>query len=539
MLGHELKERYVIECEIGRGGMGVVYKGNDRQLGRMVAIKVLPVEFSHDQQFLQRFKNEILNSARLDHPNIVQVYDVGEEAGMHYYVMQLVDGTDLHHKIQHQGSYSVSDTVDVLIQIAKALDYAHQHGVVHRDIKPDNILIDSYGTARVVDFGIARSIEGTRMTGGMLGTPEYMSPEQARGDELDGKSDQYSLALVAYEMLTGTTPFRSTTAQPWAMVNMHLTVQPPDPRQYTDTLSENVANSLIQALAKVPESRFNSCVEFVQALQGLVPVTLPQFGNDSSQAKQDITFSNSADKELANNIESKKRVNNSIGYVFTGIVVVLLLAFGGILIVNPKIINFQQKNDQPVETAIVSQPSAPLVNPPPSGGQEKVNVTNNINTTSPKPPEPVINKPVIASSPVEISKVNDNISSPILETLSTDEIDTFINQWSQAWMNKDISSYQQCYDPERFIGTNVSGKSKKTMHYDDWMKDKRVKFGKAASIYIEITNKTLNTNEQGQSVIQFTQTYRSDKYQDLGNKELIIEKRNGVIQIVKEDFNLL
>ena len=255
--------------------MGVVYKGHDRHLGRTVAIKVLPAEFSHDTQFLQRFKNEILNSARLDHPHIVQVYDVGEDAGVHFFIMQMVAGTDLHHQIQRQGCYPVADAVEILLQIAKALDYAHQHGVVHRDIKPDNILIDQSGIARVVDFGIARTMEGTRMTGGMLGTPEYMSPEQARGEDLDGRSDQYSLALVAYEMLTGTTPFRSSTAQPWAIVNMHLTVPPPDPRQYIAMLPAPAVNALMQGLAKVPAYRFATCVEFVQALQNLALAAAP------------------------------------------------------------------------------------------------------------------------------------------------------------------------------------------------------------------------------------------------------------------------
>jgi serine/threonine protein kinase len=155
------------------------------------------------------------------------------------------------------------------------LDYAHEQGKVHRDIKPDNILLDSKGSPRVVDFGIAKTVEGTRMTGGMIGTPEYMSPEQARGEALDGRADQYALAIVVYEMLTGTTPFRSDTAQAWSLVNAHITVQPPDPRQYQGDLPEHVVVSLMQAMAKMPENRFLTCTQFADALNGYVEFTIP------------------------------------------------------------------------------------------------------------------------------------------------------------------------------------------------------------------------------------------------------------------------
>jgi len=276
MVGTTLNDRYHLESELGHGGMGVVYRARDLSLKRAVAVKILPPEFSLDEQFLRRFKNEVLNVARLDHPNIVQIFDVGQEGNTHYYVMQLVEGRDLHSEVIRRGRFSLEEVTGIINRVASALDYAHEQGIVHRDIKPDNILLDRNGSPRVVDFGIAKTVEGTRMTGGMIGTPEYMSPEQARGEALDGRADQYALAIVVYEMLTGTTPFRSDTAQAWSLLNAHITVQPPDPRQWRGDIPEHTVGSLMQALAKLPGYRFATCSRFAEALAGHIqPSTLP------------------------------------------------------------------------------------------------------------------------------------------------------------------------------------------------------------------------------------------------------------------------
>jgi serine/threonine protein kinase len=189
--------------------------------------------------------------------------------------MQFIEGESLRDLLVRSGSLPLEQAVEILRQIAAALDYAHDHGIVHRDIKPENILIDHYQTARVVDFGIARSLEGTRLTGGMIGTPEYMSPEQARGELVDGRADQYSLAIVAYEMLTGTSPFRGEDTQPWAVVNMHISVPPPDPRTRA-AIPDHTAAALLQALSKMKEYRFSTCQAFVAALQTPTSSTMRQ-----------------------------------------------------------------------------------------------------------------------------------------------------------------------------------------------------------------------------------------------------------------------
>jgi serine/threonine protein kinase len=269
-----LSSRYVLEAEIGRGGMGTVYRARDLQLDRLVAIKVLPHEFTRDTQFLARFKTEVLNTAKLQHPYIVSVYDVGIDGDTYYYVMQLIEGQDLKSLMSQPDRLSDAVIIKYLEQVANALDFAHANGIIHRDIKPENILIDKYGIARVTDFGIARSLEGTRMTSGMIGTPEYMSPEQAQGNDVDGRSDQYSLAIVAYEMFTGTTPFNSSSSQPWAVVNKHINEVPPNPRQFSNDVSEVISASLLKALAKKAEERFVSCIDFISSLSSSVPVKL-------------------------------------------------------------------------------------------------------------------------------------------------------------------------------------------------------------------------------------------------------------------------
>ena len=277
-----LGNRYELESEIGRGGMGVVYKATDTQVKRTVAVKTLPSVMSHNQDLMRRFTSEVQHASNLEHPNIVRVYDVGEDDGTHFYVMQYIDGPDLRSQMKSKGRHSVDETISIISQVADALDYAHSQGIVHRDIKPENILLDSDSVAHVADFGIAKATEGTRTTRGMVGTPEYMSPEQVRGKSVDGRSDQYSLAVVAYEMLTGRTPFKTEGDDPWAQINMHLNTPVPNPRTTVPDLPTHVANALLQALAKKPEQRFGRCAEFVGALKGEIEALVPRETSDST-----------------------------------------------------------------------------------------------------------------------------------------------------------------------------------------------------------------------------------------------------------------
>ena len=263
-------ERYLIEDEIGRGGMAVVYRAIDLRLHRPAAIKVLPPELAFNGDVRARFVREAQTAAQLAHPNIVPIYSVDEHDGIVYFAMALVEGDSVAGLLTKQGSFGVDDTVRVLRDVADALAYAHERGVVHRDIKPDNILIErSSGRAVVTDFGIARAaMSETRITatGVAVGTPAYMSPEQAIGErEIDGRSDIYSLGVVGYQMLTGEPPFRATNTP--AMLVKHVSERPRPVRERRPDTPAYLAVIVDRALAKRPEDRWQDAGELRDALE--------------------------------------------------------------------------------------------------------------------------------------------------------------------------------------------------------------------------------------------------------------------------------
>lgn len=270
--------QYLIEREIGRGGMAVVYRATDLRLHRPVAVKVLPPDVAFNPDVRARFIREAQTAAQLSHPNIVPIYNVDEAdgGGLVYFVMAYVDGESLGVRLAREGAWPVDRAVRVLRDIADALAYAHARGVIHRDIKPDNILIDrASGRPMVTDFGIARAAQGeTRLTapGVAVGTPAYMSPEQALGErELDGRSDLYSLAVVGYHMLAGETPFKAANTP--AMLVKHATERPRPLRERRPDIPAYLAVAIDRALAKRPEDRWSDAGEFRDALDGAIAST--------------------------------------------------------------------------------------------------------------------------------------------------------------------------------------------------------------------------------------------------------------------------
>ena len=264
-----LGAQYEIEGEIGRGGMSVVYRARDRRLNRPVAIKVLPPELAHDAAIRTRFTREAQMAAQLNHAHIVPIYDVGEQEGLAYFVMAIVHGGNLAALLTREPRQSVDETRRLLSEIADALAYAHLRGVIHRDIKPDNILLDeNSGRAMVTDFGIARAMEGSSRltaTGIAVGTPAYMSPEQALGDrEVDGRSDIYSLGVLGYQMLTGRLPFSAGNSM--ALLLKHVSEAPrPIAELRTDT-PRTLREAVERALMKAPEDRWPTAVSMREAL---------------------------------------------------------------------------------------------------------------------------------------------------------------------------------------------------------------------------------------------------------------------------------
>ncbi len=276
-LERALDSTYELDREIGRGGMGIVYRARDRRLKRLVAIKVLPPELAFRQEIRTRFLREAETAAQLNHPNIVPIYSVDEREGIVYFVMALVDGGNLAARLHDEGRLHPSEVRRIMLEVASALAYAHERGVVHRDIKPDNILIQREdGRVLVTDFGIARAVsEGAdsrlTATGMAIGTPAYMSPEQSTGERvIDGRSDLYSLGVVGYQMLTGDPPFTAPSTP--ALLVKHLSEAPQPLATRVHGVPEDLERAVMLLLEKDPDNRFSSAAALVTALEtGKVP----------------------------------------------------------------------------------------------------------------------------------------------------------------------------------------------------------------------------------------------------------------------------
>ena len=280
MVRQELNEEYEILDELGRGGMAIVFKAKEKQLDREVAIKVLPFSLAFDKEFVERFQREARTSAKLEHPNIIPIYRVGKSGRVIYFVMKFLRGKPLSNILATRGSLPPQEIKKILAEVARALAYAHKKEIVHRDIKPDNIMFDEHGHAVVTDFGIAKAASGGKLTGtGMsIGTPHYMSPEQAKAQPLDGRSDIYSLGVVAYQCLTGAVPFDGEDS--FSIGYKHIMEEIPTPP--IDTHDKRTLFEIIKKMmAKVPDQRFQNADELVAVLEGGRSVS---FTTDATQA---------------------------------------------------------------------------------------------------------------------------------------------------------------------------------------------------------------------------------------------------------------
>mgnify|MGYP000088977902 CR=1 FL=1 len=259
--GMFIAERYEIIGKIGAGGMSDVYKAKDHVLGRFVAIKVLKQEFSEDVNFVTKFRTEAQSAAGLEHPNIVNIYDVGSENGMHYIVMEYVDGITLKTYIEKKGKLTYKEAVSIAIQVGRGIEAAHNKNIVHRDIKPQNIIISTEGKVKVTDFGIARAATSNTINSDVMGSVHYSSPEQARNGFVDGKSDIYSLGIVMYEMVTGRVPFDGDTTV--AVAIQHLQEEMVPPTAYTPDLPISLEKIILKCTQKNPDRRYENMGELL------------------------------------------------------------------------------------------------------------------------------------------------------------------------------------------------------------------------------------------------------------------------------------
>jgi serine/threonine protein kinase/lipopolysaccharide biosynthesis regulator YciM len=274
--GSTFAGRYQIIEELGKGGMGKVYKAQDTEIKEKVALKLIKPEISSDKKTIERFQNELKFARKIGHRNVCRMYDLNKEEGAYYITMEYVSGEDLKSFIRRSEKLSVGKAISIAKQVCDGLAEAHRLGVVHRDLKPSNIMIDKEGNARIMDFGIARSLKEKGITGAgvMIGTPEYMSPEQVEGKEIDQRTDIYALGVILYEMVTGRVPFEGDTALTVAV--KHKTEEPEDPRKYNTQLSEALSRVILNCLKKNKEERYQSAGELKSQLTDIeegIPTT--------------------------------------------------------------------------------------------------------------------------------------------------------------------------------------------------------------------------------------------------------------------------
>lgn len=338
--GRMVGNRYEILKKIGNGGMATVYKAKCHVLNRFVAVKVLRDEFTTDEEFIRRFKIEAQAAASLTHPNIVSIYDVGNEGDLHYIVMELIQGKTLKQIINEEGILTWKWAVNISIQIASALETAHKNNIVHRDIKPHNIIITEDGIAKVTDFGIAKAVSNSTITafGTTIGSVHYFSPEHARGGYTDAKSDLYSLGVVMYEMLTGKVPFDADT--PVSIALKHMQEQPKEPIEMNPAIPKSINKIIIKAMQKDTNLRYNTASEMLRDLSLALKnpdgdfVTMPNL-DDNFKTQVVPTMYNTdihkEDEETRDKKEGKLKKfikNHKVMSFFIGSILLFILTIG-------------------------------------------------------------------------------------------------------------------------------------------------------------------------------------------------------------------
>ncbi|MBB6636568.1 Stk1 family PASTA domain-containing Ser/Thr kinase [Cohnella thailandensis] len=403
MIGHTLGGRYELLDRVGGGGMALVYKARDILLNRFVAVKVLRQQFMHDEDFVRRFRREAQAAASLSHPNIVSIYDVGQEDDTHYIIMEFIDGHNLNEIIRDRAPLQVEEAVRITAQIADALDHAHHNQIIHRDIKPHNILIGKNGRVKVTDFGIARAVTTSTITqtGSVLGSVHYFSPEHAKGISTGEKSDIYSLGIVLYQMLTGRLPFLGES--PISVALKHLQESFERPKLVNPHIPQSVENIILRAMRKNPQERYQSAKQMLQDLETCLspqrlhepPVQFPSElleEEDGEQTrvipalKPDMRMSGEEtivkkEEKWDEEEEPKRRwvgptVFGVIAVILIGILVWAIFALKGTL--SPKDVDIPLVVDKPFAEAkaIMLEAGLNVVDPPPEEPSDEIEAGN-------------------------------------------------------------------------------------------------------------------------------------------------------------------
>ncbi|MGN1337511.1 MAG: Stk1 family PASTA domain-containing Ser/Thr kinase [Candidatus Coprovivens sp.] len=349
MKGQKINDRYQIIKSIGEGGMANVYLAYDTILDRDVAVKVLRGDLANDEKFVRRFQREALNASSLSHPNIVEVYDVGDDNGQYFIVMEYIEGKNLKDLLKKRGKLTVSEVVDIMSQIADGLSVAHDSYIIHRDIKPQNIMILENGLIKITDFGIAMAMNATQLTqtNSVMGSVHYLPPEQASGKGSTLKSDIYSMGILMYELLTGKLPYRGDNAVEIAL--KHLKEPLPSIREEIDDLPQSVENVILKSAAKNPKNRYNDAREMYEDLKTVlddsrkdedkVEYQYPELDNDNKkftkQIEKAVSIENNEDKQengdddvkvkqiTKDEVKKENKILIILAAIFTGLVIVV------------------------------------------------------------------------------------------------------------------------------------------------------------------------------------------------------------------------
>ena len=344
--GQKINERYEIIKTIGEGGMANVYLANDTILERKVAIKVLRGDLSNDEKFIRRFKREALSVSNLSHPNIVEVYDVGEEEGNYYIVMEYIEGKTLKQLLQKRGALTLTEVIDIMSQLTDGLSHAHEAYIIHRDIKPQNIMIEDNGLVKITDFGIAMALNSTQLTqtNSVMGSVHYLPPEQANGKGSTVKSDIYSLGILMYELLTGSVPFKGDNAVEIAL--KHMKEKLPSIRKQNPTIPQSIENIVLKATAKNPKNRYDTVREMYNDLQTAIErdnekrLVYEYPENDLEETKVVPVITKEVKKSMVDKPEEldekdssvfkEKNDKNKLPIILAAVLLVTLIALAGI-----------------------------------------------------------------------------------------------------------------------------------------------------------------------------------------------------------------
>ena len=341
LIGKMLDNRYEILEKIGNGGMATVFKAKCHVLNRFVAVKILRDEFTTDSEFIKRFNSEAQSAASLTHPNIVSIYDVGNEDNLYYIVMELIQGKTLKEIINEDGKLPWKWSVNIAIQIASALETAHKNNIIHRDIKPHNIIITEDGMAKVTDFGIAKAVSNSTITafGTTIGSVHYFSPEHARGGYTDAKSDLYSLGVVMYEMLTGKVPFDADT--PVSIALKHMQEEPKAPKELNEKIPVAVNDIILKSMRKDTNLRYQNAASMLSDLKRALKDPEGNFVDnqdyEENMPTQKISIKDIEEEAKKTETNRNKKENKFIGFIkkhkgvsiFIALVLLFALSLGG------------------------------------------------------------------------------------------------------------------------------------------------------------------------------------------------------------------